>query len=293
MTDTRYNIDTCALLVEFQTGVWTARKLDKGATDELVHNKNAGAKDAARVNKHLLAGRKELEVISQHVGNVRNRYVYPRTLPWTDSGLRLLPTVQFMEFNTRMQQEENTFWELVEHFITVYPTLITAQAMALGDMFRREDFPSVDEVKAKFAFRVNYLPVPTSGDFRIDVGDAASQELKAKFEQFATERVDLAVAEVRGRLKEHLQRMSDRLTIDVAGGEAKTRRFNDSLLETGFELCDLVKSLNIVQDPELEMARKKLEKAIAGVSVDDLRKNTSVRNDVKKDVDAILKNITW
>jgi len=60
---TRYNIDTCAMLAEFNASVWTARKLDKGATEEVVTAKRAGAKDAARVNKHLLAGRNELEVI--------------------------------------------------------------------------------------------------------------------------------------------------------------------------------------------------------------------------------------
>lgn len=290
---TRYNIDTCALLVEFNTSVWTARKLDRGTTDELVHNKNAASKDAARVNKHLLAGRTELEVIVQHVGLVRNRYVYPRTLPWSDSGLRLLPTTSFMEFNARMQQEEETFWRLVKHFQNVYPTLITAQAMALGDMFKRDDFPTADEIERKFGFSVNYIPVPTAGDFRIDVGNAAVQELQERFDKFATERVDSAMQEVRVRLKEHLIRMSDRLGVDVVAGESKPRMFHESLLTTGFELCDLVKGLNIIQDPALEAARHRLEKALSGVTVDELRKNAAVRTDVRKDVDAILKNMTW
>jgi hypothetical protein len=47
------------MLVEFNASVWTARKLDKTTTDEVVASKNAGAKDAARDNKHLLAGRTE------------------------------------------------------------------------------------------------------------------------------------------------------------------------------------------------------------------------------------------
>ena len=64
---TRYNLDTCAMLVEFNASVWTARKLDKGVTDEVVSNKNAGAKDSARVNKNLLAGRDELADIVQYL----------------------------------------------------------------------------------------------------------------------------------------------------------------------------------------------------------------------------------
>lgn len=293
MKTTRYNIDTCSMLVEFNTSVWTARKLDRGTTDELVHNKRAGNKGAARVNKHLLAGRPELEVITQHVGNVRNRYVYPRTLPWSDTGLRLLPTINFMEFNTRMQGEEEIFQRLVEEFLAVYPSLITAQAMALGDMFQRDDFPTVEDIKTKFAFSVNYIPVPTSGDFRIDIGNAAVQELQDKFDEYSSERVKVAMQDVRVRLKDHLVRMSDRLGMDTVGGETKPRMFHESLLDTGLELCDLVKGLNVVGDVDLEAARKKLEQALTGVGVEELRKDVQIRTDVKKDVDAILKNMSW
>ena len=289
----RFNLDTSALLVEFNTSVWTARKLDKGTTDELVHNKNAGSKDAARVNKHLLAGRKELEVIVQHVGNLRNRFVNPRTLPWSDSGLRLLPTTLFMEFNQRMQDEEEKFWELVKYFINIYPSLITAQAMALGDMFKSDDFPSAKEIEHKFAFSVNYIPVPTAGDFRVDVGNAAVQELQERFQKFTTERVENAMNDVKQRLKDHLLRMSDRLTIDVVGGEVKARTFHDSLLDSALELCDLTRCLNVDNSADLEHARKRLEQALTGVEVSELRKNVEIRRDVKKEVDSILKGMTW
>ena len=293
MQTTRYNIDTCSMLVELNTSVWTARQLDKGTTDELVHNKNAASKDAARVNKNLLAGRKELDIIVQHVGKVRNNFVYPNTLPWSDTGIRLLPTARFMGFNQRMVEEEETFWELVKEFVAIYPSLITAQAMALGDMFKRDDYPDAAEIERRFGFNVNYIPVPTSGDFRVDVGNAAMQELQEKYDKYTTERVEAAMLDVRTRLKEHLLRMSDRLTMDTSGGEIKTRRFHDSLLDTGLELCDLVKGLNIVGDYSLEQARASLERALSGVSVDDLRKNVAVRRDVKKEVDTILSSMTW
>ena len=115
---TRYNIDTCAMLVEFNASVWTARKLDKKTTDEVVTSKNAAAKDAARVNKHLLAGRNELDVINTYVGSVRT-YVYENTMPWSDSGIRLLPTANFLTFSQRMADSEQTFFSYVEDFIRV------------------------------------------------------------------------------------------------------------------------------------------------------------------------------
>lgn len=289
---TRYNIDTCAMLTEFNASVWTARKLDRSATEEIVTSKNAAAKDAARVNKSLLAGRSELEDIQSMIGRAR-QFVYDNTLPWSDSGLRLLPTVNFERFAAKMNAFEEEFAMMVQAFVDIYPTLITAQAMALGDMFKRDDFPTQNAIMTKFAFRVNYLPVPTAGDFRVDVGNAAMDDIKAKLERIAQERVDAAMQDVRSRLGDHLKRMSDRLTTDYVGGEAKQRRFHDSLVDGALELCDITKSLNVVNDLDLEAARKALEQALCGVDPKDLRKNEALRQDTKKAVDDILSKFSF
>ena len=292
MNTTRYNIDTCAMLTEFNASVWTARKLDRSATEEVVTAKNAAAKDAARVNKHLLAGRNELDVIQQMVGRAR-AYGYDNTLPWSDSGLRLLPTLNFEKFAAKMNEFEEEFTALVTNFVDIYPTLITAQAMALGDMFKRDEYPTQNEIMTKFAFRVNYMPVPTAGDFRVDVGNAAMDDIKAKLQRLADERVEEAMKDVRARLGEHLKRMSDRLTTDWVAGEAKQRRFHDSLVDGALELCDLTKNLNVVNDAELESARAELEKLLCGVTPDELRKNHAVRQDTKKAVDELLSKFSF
>lgn len=288
----RYALDTCALLAEFNASCWTARKLDKTTTEEVVTSKNAKAKGAARVNKHLLAGRDELDVVSQMIGRART-YVYDNTLPWSDSGLRLLPTANFIKFTEKMNAFEEEFERLVAEFIAVYPTLITAQAMALGDMFKREDFPTQGELPSKFAFRLNYMPVPVAGDFRVDVGNDAQKELREQLEKLANERVEAAMGDIRKRLGEHLTRMSDRLTTDYVAGEARQRRFHDSLVEGALELCDMTKALNITGDTTLETARKGLEMLLVGVTPDELRKNEHVRQEAKKGVDSLLDAFNW
>jgi hypothetical protein len=233
-----------------------------------------------------------LEVIQQAVGRAR-QYVYDKTSPWSDSGLRLLPNISFMAFTEKLDDFEHEFTALVKSFVTIYPTLITAQAMALGDMFKRDAYPTANEIMTKFSFRVNYMPVPTSGDFRVDVGNAAQAELKAKLDKLTQERIDNAMSDVRERLSAHLKRMSDRLTTDYVQGEAKPRRFHDTLVEGALELCDLTKALNIVNDPALETARRDLEQVLVGVTPTELRKNEAVRQDVKKNVDAILSKFSF
>lgn len=293
MTDAR-SIDTCALLVETSISVWTARKLDRGVTDEVLLNKHAGSKGAARVNKHLLSDRPELEKIQKHA-NAARQYLYTHTLPWSNSGLRLLPTAEFMKFNDRMLTFEDEFDTLVNEFVDIYPTLITAQAMALGDMFNRDDYPHADQMRRKFSFRVSYMPVPAAGDFRVDVGVEAQQELREQLERIADERVKGAVADIKARLGEHLERMSDRLTVDVDKdtGDAVPRRFHASLIDGAYELCDLVRTLNIVMDVDLETARRGLESALKTYTADDLRSSIAMREAVKRDVDGVLEKFIW
>lgn len=283
----RYNIDTCALLVELTTSSWTARKLDKNVSDEVVSSKGAQAKGAARVNKHLLAGRNELDIVVGHVASARD-YVYHNTLPWSDSGLRLLPSSKFQEFNDHMGKLEEQFTTLVNDFITVYPTLITAQAMALGSMFNRSEYPHPNDIARKFAFRVNYMPVPKAGDFRVDVGNAAQQELQAKLNKLADERIEAAVKDARDRLKAHLDRMMERLHVQEINGKTKRGRIHDSLIESGLELCEILKSLNITNDMGLEAARVEVERVLKSVTPDDLRKHNDARTEIRTQVADIL-----
>jgi len=283
----RYNIDTCALLVELTTSSWTARKLDRNVSEEVVSNKGAQAKGAARVNKHLLAGRNELDVVVAHVNSARE-YVYTHTLPWSDSGLRLLTSAQFTAFNDEMSKREEQFSVLVNDFITIYPTLITAQAMALGDMFNRSEYPDPKNIAGKFAFRVNYMPVPQAGDFRVDVGNDAQKDLQAKLSKLADERVEAAMKDARDRLKAHQDRMMERLKVEESNGKVVRGRIHDSLIEGGLELCGLLKVLNITNDLQLEAARVEVERVLKSVTPDDLREHNDARTEVRSQVSEIL-----
>jgi len=284
-----FNINSVALITEFNASVWTARKLDRKVTDDVVHNAGAASKGAARVNKNLLAGRPELEEIASHVTATR-QYVYGNTMPWSDTGQRLLPTVRFPVFNARMDDFKDKFDALVDGFVTVYPTLITAQAMALGSMFSRADFPTAGEIAHRFAFSCDYLPVPVAGDLRVDVGNQAQDELRAKLAQLSEARIEKAVLDVTTRFTEHLRRMADRLVVDTdpKTGEPVGRRFTETLVSGAFELCDLLKDCNMREDTTLTQARMVMEKALSGVTAVSLRDDHAKRAEVRGAVSNIL-----
>lgn len=58
------------------------------------------------------------------------------------------------------------------------------------------------------------------------------------------------------------------------------------------EMCELLSKMNITNNHELEMRRKELESTLSGLTVDDLRDNVFIRQDVTSSVDEILKKIS-
>lgn len=289
MNDKNINLGSLYVLCEFNASVWTARKLDRKKTDDVVTGSGAASKGAARVNKNLLAGRPELEEISKLVTEVRN-YVYDNTAPWSDAGQRLLVASRLPKFDQRVADYKTQFDDAVHAFVSIYPTLISAQALSLGDMFNRSEFPTATEIATKFAMACEYLPVPTAGDLRVDLVNDIQDDLRARLSKMETARVGKAVADINEKFIAHLKRMADRLTTDTDAktGEPVGRRFTETLVSSAFELCDMVGDYNIGQDPDLIAARRRLETALTGVTVTTLRDDPAKREEVRYTVSSIL-----
>jgi len=272
-----------AAIVELNVSTWTARKLDKNASKEVKVSKGAYSDDAARVNKNLLAGMNNLKRVTDFVALTRNEF-YRLTLPWSDSGQRLVPMMQFFELKKWVNDSEATFNQLVSEFLRDYPTLISAQAFQLGALFDRNEFPDVADIATKFRFKVGFLPLPSTGDFRIDAPNEVIAEMQKEYESMYAERIQQVNQDLWTRLHDTLKHMSDRLGYDTTG---KAKIFRDSMVENAVELCDMLKRLNVSNDPKLEKARAGLESALLGVDAGELRAD-GARDEVKHKVDTVI-----
>jgi hypothetical protein len=281
------NIASSAVLVDLNIAIWTARKNDKRVSEEIDQAKGTKAR-AGNFHKKLFAGNSTLEELQKFVTQVRT-YHYNNTLPWSDSGTRLLVMGRFMEYNTKMREFDEQFHTLKDKFLENYNAMVSAAAFTLGELFDREDYPNPDVVAHKFYYKYDFMPVPQSGDFRIDIGNEGMQELIGKYESQFDLRVKTAMQDAWGRLHDCVSRMSERLDF---GAEDK-KIFRDSLVENALELVDMLKCMNITNDPELEKSRKQLEQALFGVSAQELRESADIRKDVKTQVDDILKRMSF
>ena len=277
------SIASSAMLVELSISTWTARKLDKKVSNEVDMAKGAKT-SAVNVNKNLLAGTGFLDTITKYAANARAWHI-SQTLPWSDNGMRLLPVSNFITYKEQLNELDRNFNELVSKFIDAYPNLVSAAAFQLGDLFNRDEYPEAEKISKKFKFECNFFPVPTAGDFRVDINAEAQAELLASCNKAYEERINGAMKEAWTRLHEHLLRMSERLDFDGSGDK---KIFRDSLVENAVELVDMLKHFNITNDSSMEQARLDLHNAIKNYDAQDLRENFMAREAVKKKVDDIL-----
>jgi hypothetical protein len=293
ITDTKPNtvagVARSAMMVDLHISVYSGRKQDKATQGEVTTAKGSGSKKAASVYKNLFAECKELDDLTKFQARARAEH-YRLTLPWNDQGARLLPTASLLEYQQIMGRYRNEFERLVDAFLDKYDTLVAAAAFQLGTLFDRKEYLSRAQVALRFRMESSFTPLPTSGDFRLDVESTVQRELVEQYERRMEAKLAQANQDSWSRLHEALLRLSDRLVVEEDG---KKRKFHDTMVTGALELCDLLTVMNVTNDPELEKARRKVEEVLSGVTPKELRDEHSTRIQTKHRVDAILSAFDW
>lgn len=284
-------ISSSAVLVELNVSVWGASKVDRDATDDVNVRNNATA-DAAKVYKNLTAGTSLRKDISDYAAKIR-QFHNRQTLPWTHKGARLLPTAHVLEYKQHMNAMERQFNALLHKFYVEYPNIVSQAQTNLRSMFKADDYPTLEEVREKFGYKLVFSPLPEAGDFRLDVANEELRELSLSYEADFNERLGKAMREPWERLHETLTHLSTKLTDAQDGTDEVKRRYHDSLVTNAQSLCELLTKLNITNDPKLEEARRSLELTMLGVDIDSIKESPEVRHSVKSRVDAILEKFDW
>lgn len=283
------SIASSAMLVDLNINSWTANVTDRGISDEINDTKNAKAR-AAKVTKNLFAGTSLLSDINKFDARIR-LWHQSQTLPWADRGARLLASSRFFDYKQMLSYYEAQRGDMVQRFYDQYDDLVKEAENVLGDMWVASDYPDKGQILHNFNFRYSFLPVPTSGDFRVDVGNEAMEELKKQFDEEVESRIRNGVEDIYSRLRDSLVHMSTKLEEDTApgpDGKPKKKRIHDSMITNARDLCDVLKHLNLTQDPKLEAARRRFNMVVNSVDTEDLKQSEEVRSKVKSEIDDIL-----
>ena len=281
------SISSSSMLVELGIGVWTGRKQDKRASEEVVAANNAD-KGVARVTKSLLGTCEELDALVKFSANVRNIH-YNSTLPWSDMGPRLLPTPRYFAYHKNMSALQTEFFRMVDAFIDAYDLEVAAAQAKLGNLFDVREYPNASELRQKFSFKFNYIPLPDAGDWRLDINNEALASLKDQYATHYTGQLTAAMNDIWKRLYETLTALSRQLSDKTEDG--KTPRIFASVFDRMQEVLDLMETCNMTGDMTMQLMQRRLAAAFNGVSAEAVKDDAYLRRDTKQAIDAAIKSL--
>jgi hypothetical protein len=271
-----------AMLVLLRISCWSGRRFDRELTDEVCRSKSARS-GAARVNKNLVEGSSELQAVAKCHGAIR-QFVYAQTLPWADTGARILPVSNYFEFSKGMSGLKRAAEAAVEAFVAAYPDIIDRARVALNGMFDQGDYLPQDQIERLFSCSVDFRPMPEAADFRVVLSDDEDKRIRDEIEGQLKGALTDAMADLWRRLREAVDHMARKL------GEPGAI-FRNSLVENVRELVDLIPRLNLTGDKSLEGVAADVKAKLAGLDPDVLRESEIDRALAAQTAEAIVRKM--
>lgn len=262
------NVKERAMLITLSISVWTARSYDRKISEKVAKEHNT-ATDVGRYNKKLLNKAKSYEAIVQHAGDTR-KWHYANTLPWSDTGSRILTSKNFLPYSEEYRHRKEKFDDLLSAFVSEYPKLKEDSKALLNGLYMESDYPMGHEIGERFSIGMSILPLPSGEDFRVDLGDAEVAIIRRRIEEQTQAAQVVAMRDLWSRLHEGVSKLVQRL------GDPEAV-FRDTLITNLRDLCSLLPRLNLTNDPELENTRLAVEGRLASYDPQLLRDDAGVR----------------
>jgi hypothetical protein len=166
------DISASAKLVELSIGLPSGRKKDVKQAEEL--NAKNNSDHVHNVTKSTLKGSVVLENAIKHGAQIRAEHTR-MTLPYNNSGLRLVTNAMLVDYLAYMNDAEQEQSEYRDKFLSEYPDIIANAPTVMGAAYKAEDYPSYGVMADKFRWSLEFYPVPTSGHF---ITDEANEQVE-------------------------------------------------------------------------------------------------------------------
>ena len=264
------SIQSKVMLCSVTISTWVARRYDGKVTEEV--EKSHQAKGIGRFNKRLLPeyAPSFAEVLTL-ASRIRS-YFYDHTLKYDQLGVRLLPTMVYMEFAEKMRSLKDEFDLAVSVFQTDYLDLKERGRIELNGLFNEADYPTLAELSTKFGVKMAVLPFPDASQFGVELPDDVLTTLKTELDQHVLASISSANDDLVGRLYEAVSQMASRL---YASGNVRLDVANNVR-----ELCALLPKLNFSNDPKLTHILEQAKTHLAVHTGADLKESSVLRSQV-------------
>lgn len=268
-----------AMTMNLSIGIWQGYRLDKEASRQ-VTEANGAHQDAARVNKHLVPKEALASIVSASSA-VRSHF-YENTLPWRDNGDRLMTRKLYIPFIEQHERLVSAFNEEVAGFLgSRYPSAVEQAGFRMGELFKREDYPAISDLRRRFYINLDIDALTTANDFRVEIDEAHVAKVRASMEAAAEARIHTAMGDVWKRMAETIGYFVERM-------EKPDKVFRDSTVHNITDLMELIPGLNVLDDPQIEAIRQQVTAKLTGLDPKEIRKDPAHRQELAGEAKDIL-----
>ena len=257
-----------ALVASLRIKRWPGTMIDKAVTSEVETAKNAkkgsGSFSKRLFNKSTLS---KMNAIAQRIRD-EHRHL---TLPWNDSGDRLLPINKHQDYKKRLGTMIDEFMGARSDFVKNYEHSVKEEVSRLGDLYNVGDYPTVDEIKEKFEITLGFTPVPDASHFVADCGDDERDRIRKEMEQEIEGRIRSANTNLFERLQEAVEGIAKRLE---PGEEGKPTAIRDAALTNLTDLLGTIESLNLTDNTLIQRVCGEIRDTFDGVVATELREKS-------------------
>lgn len=298
------SLATSAFTMTIDVSCWTAQKSDRDLANKISADGHA-SQNVGKWAHDLFARDPELKAVHNHRQAVHNWQVSPGVSYEHQGRERLFPQHTAPEAIARVKALKSAFETKVALFldgdaaagIPDYDAKIAAQAFVRGDHFRRSDYPTKEQVRAKFRFHWSIGKVQED-DFRNMVAHDLANDLAVHMNRQHLRVLDEIAEAQRSQLVGLLQSLSHCCAMEEADdGAIRFRRLHAATVEKTLALCDTFAQFNPIGDVLLADACLTLRGVLSRYGSDEglaqLKGSEMLREAVKATADDLLSKFTF
>lgn len=219
--------------------------------------------------------------------NLARTFHVENTLPWADSGFRLIPVTRLAYWQRELTRMQSDFMDAVANLINSYPQLRRDYVRRINDgrIVSELPFPTLEQLRGNFDFNLMMQPIADPKDLRLKHVDPKTiAELRAKANADMAAILDEGHRDLVNRLFKVVSKLHEQ-TSNADGRLFKALKTN---LE---EAVDVLPSLNIGNDADITRIIKRVKTELASIDLEQLKVNEKERTVVAKAASSILTDI--
>jgi hypothetical protein len=267
-------------------------KMSRYGTTKLDRDETAAYGGSHNVYKSLFSGSNNRVKKANSAYNAVYTYLKENTVPWA-KGVDMINAEQYIPLTTKLRTLKADARAAVEDLLNNLEGEIAsdmnyrqgcAASTGKGHAISRADYPSLEEMRAKYSVDVQISPVPKPNDF--DPRHGVSEEDIASLQRQLD---DAATNGGKHVIKQMLEPM-EKAVVNLSTPVEDVKKFYNSIVTNMVDVADRMRRANISDDPEVSQRIHELTTLSGNLNhnTDVLRHSHTARSAAVNDISSLM-----